>query len=322
MFRRLFTIFIPMRTELVILILILFSSVCFLEGQTLEVRQSEHFSIFYPPRHRHAVELLLSEGEGHLKRVAVDLGIDPLVLTPKIKVYLLTRKEDFALVEKAYRLSPDWSAGFVDIYHNVIVIKSASLESPSAKGVMTIFCHELTHLLLKSYLGDRYLALPYWFHEGIAMREAKEWRLSDAFYLVRKGMLGSLIPLEKLTTSFPREKEQVHLAYLESLNFVLHLQERFGEELIPRLLREIKEGGVFELSFFALTREHWQEVEEEWRQALEYRYRWIPWITSTSTVWTIAVILFIMGYMRKRRRQREIIKKWEEEDFSLKNMNN
>ncbi|TKJ34178.1 hypothetical protein CEE39_02790 [bacterium (candidate division B38) B3_B38] len=304
-----------MRTKLVILILALLSSVCFLEGQTLEVKQSEHFSIFYPPRHRYSVELLQSEVERNLKRVAADIGIDPAVLTPKISVYLLTRREDFALVEKGYSLSPDWSAGFVDIYNNVIVIKSASLETPSAKGVVTIFCHELTHLLLRAYLEEHYSALPYWFHEGIAMREAKEWRLSDAFYLVRKGMLGSIIPLERLTTSFPREKGEVHLAYLESLNFIIHLEERFGEEFIPRLLTKIREGGIFELSFFALTREHWQKVEGEWRQALEHHYRWIPWITSTSTIWTIAVILFIMGYIKKRRRQREVIKRWEEEDF-------
>ena len=316
MVRRLFTTFKPMRTKLVILILSLLSSVCLLEGQTLEVKQSEHFSIFYPPRHRYSVELLQSEGEGHLRRVAADLGIDPSVLTPKIRVYLLTRREDFALVEKGYSLSPDWSAGFVDIYNNVIVIKSASLESPSAKGVVTIFCHELTHLLVKAYLGDRYFALPYWFHEGIAMREAKEWRLSDAFYLVRKGMLGSLIPLERLTSSFPNEEGEVHLAYLESLNFIIHLEERFGERFIPRLLTEIREGGIFELSFFALTREHWQEVEEEWRQALEYHYRWVPWITSTSTIWMIGVILIIIGYLKKRRRQKEVIKRWEEEgDF-------
>jgi len=305
----------PMRTKSIILILILLSCVCPLEGQTLEVKHSEHFSIFYPARHHYAVELLQSEGEQHLRRVATDLGFDPSVLTAKVRVYLLTRREDFALVEKSYRLSPDWSAGFVDIYSNVIVIKSASLESPSAKGVVTIFCHELTHLLLKSYLGDDYFTLPYWFNEGIAMREAREWRLSDALYLVRKGMLGSLIPLERLNTSFPPEEGEVHLAYLESLNFIIYLQERYGEQFIPKLLKVIKEMGIFELSFYSLTGEHWQEVEEQWRRSLEYRYRWIPWITSTSTFWIIGTILFIMVYIKKRRRQKEVIKRWEEEDL-------
>ena len=312
----------PMRTEFVILILTLLFPVYLLEGQTLEVKQSEHFSIFYPPRHRYSIELLQRDAEKHLSRVAADLGFQPSVLTTKVQVYLLTRREDFTLVEKRYRLSPDWSAGFVDLYNNVIVIKSASLESPSAKGVVTIFCHELTHLLLKAYLGDDYFALPYWFNEGIAMREAKEWRLSDALYLVRKGMVGSLIPLEKLSTSFPEEEGEVHLAYLESLNFILYLQERFGEGFIPQLLRRVKETGFFELSFFALTGEQWSEVEGKWRRDLEYRYRWVPWITSTSTLWIMGTILFIIGYLKKRRRQREVIKKWEEEDFPLKNRNN
>jgi len=304
-----------MRTVPIISILALITSVCLIAGQTLEVKQSEHLTIFYPPRHRYSAELLQREAERHLDRITADLGCFPSVLTEKVKVYLLTRKEDFSLVERSYSLSPDWSAGFVDIYNNVIVVKSASLESLSAKGVITIFCHELTHLLLKAYLGDDYFVLPYWFNEGIAMREAKEWRLSDALYLVRKGMLGSLIPLERLSTSFPEEKGRVHLAYLESLNFIIYLQERYGEGFIPQLLRGIKEMGHFELNFFALTEEHWQEVEGRWRRALEYRYRWVPWITSTSTIWIMGGVLLIISYLKKRKKQREIIKKWEEEDF-------
>jgi len=305
-----------MRKEFIMLVFALLSSVCLLEGQTLEVKQTEHLTIFYPPRHHYSAELLQREGERHLDRITADLGCHPSVFTEKVKVYLLTRREDFSVVERSYSLSPDWSAGFVDIHNNVIVIKSASLESLSAKGVITIFCHELTHLLLKAYLGDDYLVLPYWFNEGVAMREAKEWRLSDALHLVRKGMLGSLIPLERLSTSFPEEEGEVHLAYLESLNYIIYLQERYGEGFIPQLLRGIKDTGHFELNFFALTEEHWQEVEGRWRRALEYRYQWVPWITSTSTIWIMVVVLFIISYLKKREKQKEIIKEWEEEDFN------
>ncbi len=61
----------------------------------------------------------------------------------------------------------------------------------------------------------------------------------------------------------------------------------------------------------------WEEIEERWRNYLKLRFSWVPIITSTTTLWFLVTIVFIFGYLRKRRANRLKLEEWEREDEYL-----
>ena len=47
---------------------------------------------------------------------------------------------------------------------------------------------------------------------------------------------------------------------------------------------------------------HWDEIEELWLEYLKLRFSWIPILFSTGTLWFLASLVFIWGYVHKKRK--------------------
>ena len=58
------------------------------------------------------------------------------------------------------------------------------------------------------------------------------------------------------------------------------------------------------------------DLEERWLVYLKLRVSWIPIITSVSTLWFIAALIFVYGYARKKRQAERRLKEMEKEEES------
>ena len=61
----------------------------------------------------------------------------------------------------------------------------------------------------------------------------------------------------------------------------------------------------------------WEELEKRWRDYLKLRFSWIPIVTSTTTLWFLVTIVFILGYLRKRKANRLKLEEWDREEEDL-----
>ena len=58
------------------------------------------------------------------------------------------------------------------------------------------------------------------------------------------------------------------------------------------------------------------EMEGFWRR-LSFAYRWLPFLTSSATLWIGVTGLFLLAARRRRRRDRELEERWRREDEVL-----
>jgi hypothetical protein len=55
-------------------------------------------------------------------------------------------------------------------------------------------------------------------------------------------------------------------------------------------------------------------LERKWLRELKKRYKWISIITSWVALWTIVILIGLLGYWRRKVRNRHILEQWEEEE--------
>ncbi len=114
------------------------------------------------------------------------------------------------------------------------------------------FCHAVTLQLTRN-------KMPRWLSEGISVYEERQAKPAWGEQLnprYREMLLGKeLTPVSKLSAAFLAPKSPVHLqfAYYESSLVVQFLFERFGQEKVLAILRQLGEGGEINEVLAAVT---------------------------------------------------------------------
>jgi hypothetical protein len=73
-------------------------------------------------------------------------------------------------------------------------------------------------------------------------------------------------------------------------------------------------GERFRFAWREATGRAPEDWARSWRRSVTLWYRWIPFLTSGSTIWLVSGLLFLAAYARRRRRSRLILRRWEEEE--------
>ena len=175
-----------------------------------------------------------------------------------------------------------------------------------------VFAHEFSHIALGRALAGA--KIPVWLDEGLAIYEAREWTFSRISVLTAAALTDRLIPLTVLALSFPAEAKDAELAYAEGFMFVSFLINKVGRAAFHRLLRDYTRFGDLEGAFRRGTGMSMAELEERWLFYLKLRVSWIPIITSVSTLWFLMALIFIYGYMRKKRQAEQRLQEMAEEE--------
>jgi hypothetical protein len=280
----------------------------------LLAEENELFQFYFLPDNQYSVNLLMERSQDYFTEQCSYLNFQPR-FAKKISVYILPDNRSERKMGRKFSTMPNWVAGFADTKRGIIIIRTASVSIGLYKNVIDIFRHELSHVMLKQFLGENYTQLPWWLNEGYAMWQAREWSIQDSIFLSESLIGGSYIPLNEMTDPFDKSKEEVRQMYIEALSFFLYLNSEFGSEAVRDLFYRIQEGQSFNDAFRKQFKLEVGRAEANWKRGLQLKYKWLPIISSSTVFWIFVILLVFMGYVRKKKIEREILKKWEREDF-------
>ncbi len=263
-----------------------------------------------PPASAAAVQSLASEAPRVLSQVEDDLGLRPerafrMILVPASGL-------DDSLLARIDQSAPEWAAGYMIPTLRIGAIRIDKASSYPYGTLESVLAHESAHLMLHDALAGR---LPLWFDEAVATAQGRKWSAEDAWAYSRALLLADVPSLAGLDSSFHASAGEAEVAYVASFSFLSWSEHRYGADVIPRLLRVTK-VRPFPIAWQVVTHATLARSEAEWRRASLIRYRWIPLITASSTLWILISLLAIWAGLRRRARARAARERWAEAEGS------
>lgn len=204
-------------------------------------------------------------------------------------------------------LLPEWGEAFSDGSRMLIGI-DASRVLRSERPLREVIRHELSHMFLDQRTGG--VSCPFWFAEGVAMRQSGEWTLAMQWRLAMSVWRRDMPDLAELDGPFPRSGERASLAYLLSFTAVDRLLEGRERRLVT-LTAFMRETGDFGRAFLLTFGETEDEFTSRIETDLESRYRKTAVLVHSSPYWLSLAGLFLLVYFLKRRRARRKVARWE-----------
>jgi hypothetical protein len=258
-----------------------------------------HFSFYFHVRDERLMRSLIDQAEGWRREIVEDLGI---AFEDRTKVYLAPSSREFQEIQPRGEI-PSWSVAVAYPGLNLIIIKSPKAAKRRHIDLRKVFKHEFTHIAVGRAFKGKDKA-PRWLNEGLAMYVSREWDLSRVSTMTRAVLTDSLIPLSEIIHSFPQEADRAELAYSESFYLISFLINRYGKKSFHRFIKVYSEGKGLKEALMEVYGIRLDRLEERWRNYLKLRFSWIPIVTSTTTLWFLITIAFILAYLRKRRESR------------------
>jgi len=203
--------------------------------------------------------------------------------------------------------------GFARSEEGIIVLKAPALLGPDS-SYAAVVRHELLHVLLARNADPD--NLPRWLNEGIAMILSRENRWSSTFTMARMYTGGRIIPYADLPHVFnaPGNETVFGEAYVQSLSMTRYLQSELGQERFWVVVGDLRSSTFEE----ALTRGIGVSPEaffETWRDSL-WRTALIASLITGISVFQIGALLLVLAYLRKRMRNRKLMRAWNEDEDS------
>jgi hypothetical protein len=280
-------------------------------GWALRTDATSRVTIVYPGEAAHLAPHIEREAVVFDARIRAILRTEP---RGTFVVYLAPNRSALESVGRILPGAPEWASGYAFSASGMAVLRGDPRRGPLLVGMVPVLRHELVHLVLGEALPRRTHELPTWFSEGAAAYLAHEGSMRDLAVLARVALSQKPLGLEEMRYSFPREEGAARAAYVESYAFVTHMVGRHGETVLGEVLGEVRDGATFEEAFLTVTGRTVEDEEARWRRAFLWRYRWVPILTSGTTLWMgVLFLVFYAGY-RRRRRSRETMARWEEEE--------
>jgi hypothetical protein len=263
------------------------------------------FVICYPPRlarMAREIDRLLESSSGP---IAAELGLEHIA---PITVVLASDERTYELLHGG--AIPEWGIAFSDVRDQVLGIDvDAVLRDPHPlAGVVR---HELSHLLLEQRVGGA--VMPTWFMEGLAMRQAGEWDLSDEWRLMTLAARRDVPYLEELRGPFSRSADRAALSYgISYLAVDELLRDRPGA--LMTLTAFTRDTGDFERAFSSTFGMSTYDFAGKLYVEIDRRYRVPGAILGAAPYWLAATLLFVAVYAIKRLRTRRKLERWEAEE--------
>jgi hypothetical protein len=276
-----------------------------------EIRADElstrHFRFIYEPEDQSKAVFIKNIAEGEFRYVSYMLGLKNDQFPEPMKVYIAPDKKSMCM----FSSNPDctveeWVAGFALPEKNSIVV---SIRGNVVFQLEDTFIHELSHIMLEKATGGRFT--PKWFSEGVAMYVAKEPLIERLDRVLTANVFKKLPPLSSLERSLPRHAPAVHLAYSQSLMFVRFLIKLKGRGSIMDLIGMTGNGIPFNTAFETIFKSDVSEIEKQYLSSLNRNPYIIYIVTGSGTLWILMTVLFILSFLKKRKRNRLKLKAWE-----------
>lgn len=221
------------------------------------------------------------------------------------------------LAEEGSRLAasaPRWASGFAHAEAGYAVVLPSRIPNYPDTSLEAVVQHEVTHVLIDR--AARFHELPRWFHEGVAMASARVWSFEDTTQLAWGVLLGGPADLRALDDAFHGSAPDARAAYALAGALVRELQLEKGPAVTGDILGGVGGGETFEQAFAAAAGEPLAGFAGAFFRKQAFWLRWVPVLTSATTLWLAIVGLFLVAYRRKRRRAAELARQWEADEHA------
>ncbi len=259
--------------------------------------RSAHFVFHHRPAQTAAARDLAEAADAWRRRILSDLGTDRPDGT---RVFLALDLADMRSVAPRGVRVPSWAAGLAFPRLNLILLKLTS-GGGGTIDLEKVFAHEFSHLALDHAV--EFKPVPRWFREGFAIYQSGEWSFGRTRALAAGVISKRLFSLEALSEQFPTAVGDVELAYAQSIDFIGYLLGEYGPEPFQKMIGLLAEGWDFFLALEEAYDDGLFAIEEAWQRDLKMRFTWIPLLTGTAALWFLATLVFILAYLKKRRRR-------------------
>ncbi len=256
-----------------------------------QLRES-HFSFWYRDQDERIAEALAEISGSTLDRVVDQTG---LPAPGHMDVVLAPDAETFAAAQPSP--PPTWAAGTAWPERGEIYLRTR-LPRAGPNRIDQVFTHEVVHVVLGRAWRDG--RPPRWVTEGLAKYLAGEMGPEDHLLLSRSALSGGLIPLDHFTKHWPRRASQARLAYVQSVDFIAFLA-REGDGVLPKVVQELAAGEELDQALLEATGEDMEALEGRWRGRITLWHALFPLLGSSSTLWVLAALLFLVAAWRRRR---------------------
>ena len=204
----------------------------------------------------------LNQAEAGLRSAEKYLPVTP---TSPIKIYIYTGASD---LQSALQLGQQsWVAGEASPDLRIVLISIPTGPDQNLEMERQI-PHEVTHILEYQIAGTAYQQLPTWLVEGTAsiaeLYPDPDYRVA----LNKATQAGTLLPIETLCTSFPRDASNAYLAYAESASFVRMIQEKYGSSGIQSLMKKYEDGMGCDEGAMAALGSSLPQLQVTWKQEM------------------------------------------------------
>jgi hypothetical protein len=265
---------------------------------------STNFVVYYLSRNNSIAESLLQTLEVFYPRLVQEIGCPNV---SPIEVFLCNSEDSYQqLIGKSL---PEWSAGVAIPGKKTIILKDFD------NTLSQTAIHELTHVLLKAAVDNK--PVPTWFNEGLAIYFSEEKEFASSSLISKALTTNSILPLNEIERVLFFDKYKAQLAYQESYLAVLFLIEKFGVPGMQNTIHAFARNDDPDQALREGIGVSLEEFEQQWLSHIEHKYRWYFLIDIDSFFWILMVLLFILGFIIMKFRNRRKIKQWETEENEL-----
>lgn len=208
---------------------------------------------------------------------------------------------------------PAWADGTAWPLSGLVFLKTPSIRGGTQKPLEQVLSHEIVHVLLgRAFAPQR---PPSWLQEGLAQVYAGEYTPETTRQLARGMLSGRLQSLRELSSGFPSDPADAHVAYAQSADLIAWMRVEYGEDAIPTLVATLAEGAHIEEAVHRATGAYLEDVDRAWRARLDNGGVPLWWsaLASPDSIWfgtaVLAVAALLVARVRLRRRRRAVLER-------------
>ena len=143
------------------------------------------------------------------------------------------------------------------------------------------------------------------------------WRLADESHFMYQLALGVRPSLNELDRMFGGNQTDQTRAYALSGALVHDVLQKNGSHTGAAILTRMHDGASFDHAFEVVVGRTPEGAESEFWNRQRLWTSWLPLLTSSPILWLAITGLALLAIARRIMKNREIEKKWEEEDRGI-----
>jgi hypothetical protein len=171
----------------------------------------------------------------------------------------------------------------------------------------------LLHEYIHSYVFHYFRNAPLWFHEGMAVYFSNDFSHNRELGLARDYLFGNTEPLSEMRTNYPANRIEWEAFYAKSALAVRYLYINKRGQFYR--LWDIADGsGKFNGSFLRSFRYTALDFSIFFEEYCETHFRSEIILALSGMIWLVFPFLFIIGYLRRRRKMQQKLGNMETEE--------